>query len=518
MATEQNIKDIIFDWAIVASSLAEDNIIWANQPEKGQSLVAPQPVGTYAVLEIISGPNRVGLVDEQRFPLASSPSEEMSYAGQRLLTLNVQIFGSSAYDYIVAVQNSLQTEEGRALLKKRQTATVSVNTPVVQDQEFILSIVGVSFTVVAGSSDDEEDIRDALLAAVNASEDIGRVEASEGATIADLDLQGAIGKDYSLTVNSNLSLSDQVNAVDLAVVGDEGITDVAELLETAWEPRKSMDVILRSHTDITQDIDYVENVEIEGTVGDIDSLITAEAGVLNYYLTVEEAIADDLDFYLAMQESSGVETTAVDKIAGNNMSMFTDVTIDSDTIGDLTKYKRIFGTEGYGEVSKSFLFDSQDWTIWMQGKESMGNSIAVPIVAFGEDELVLTRQIKAFGLIAHSGNVGTWSSAFPFSDIKNIVVTLDQATSDIVAYEVTRLNAIVRINTPASANYPANVSLMRFGRGIGSGTWSDSRYWIATGGFTPGQVRSFAIWKRILSTSEMTIIADKLDIQGALIV
>ena len=67
-------------------------------------------------------------------------------------------------------------------------------------------------------------------------------------------------------MSSNLTLDSQINAVDLAVIGDEGIIDVAELLETVWEPRKSMDVFLRSHTVIVKSPDYIESAEITGDV------------------------------------------------------------------------------------------------------------------------------------------------------------------------------------------------------------------------------------------------------------
>lgn len=262
MATEADIKKVIYDWFSTASGITT---IWAKQPIKGEADAAPEPVGTYAALDVITGPRRLGIIDEERPPNQSSPSEELLIAGQAEFTLNCQIFGVGDWDYMMAAQDSLQDMEIRDTLRRKQTAIITVVSPVTPGLDYEVTISGVLLSVTSILGDDEESIRDKLIIEINTSSYI-TVTAVTGVSTSQLNLSGQVGREYTLSVNSNLTLSNQVEAVDLAVVSIEGQVDVSELLETSWEPQKSMDIIFRTHTAIFKTPEYIEDVEITGDI------------------------------------------------------------------------------------------------------------------------------------------------------------------------------------------------------------------------------------------------------------
>ncbi len=196
----------------------------------------------------------------------------MITTGQRLLTVTVEVLGSGAYDKIVSVQNSLQLDSVKENLKRSQTAEITIDSPVTVGLVYTVTIAGVPVTYTSIGGDDQEAVRDALILAVNTNLFINpnplrlNVKAIDGVTMDEFILTSRVGKEFTVTVETNLILGIEVNAVSLVVIGDDGTVNVAELQETTWEPRQSMDIFFRSHTTIVETPDYIEEAEITGDV------------------------------------------------------------------------------------------------------------------------------------------------------------------------------------------------------------------------------------------------------------
>ena len=101
---EKELETILFDWVRDYSidgcfpSLRENHIIWAEQNEF-------QPTPPFITLKLISGPNEVGNNDELKF---NEATQDFSTDSMRSITLNIQVFGTDAYDIISKLQASLQ--------------------------------------------------------------------------------------------------------------------------------------------------------------------------------------------------------------------------------------------------------------------------------------------------------------------------------------------------------------------------------------------------------------------------
>jgi len=102
------IEDALYDWLAAATGLTT---IWAEQD-------SPQPAYPYAVLEITSGPTKVGGQDEQRqtYDGGQSLGQEIGIevCGLREITLSVQVFAKEA--------DALPTNHPRDMLSRAQSS------------------------------------------------------------------------------------------------------------------------------------------------------------------------------------------------------------------------------------------------------------------------------------------------------------------------------------------------------------------------------------------------------------
>ena len=100
----KTIRDAIFDWVRDYSlsncfpSLVENHILWADQD-------GHQPKPPYIALKIISGPTKIGSMDEM---FMDETTNTLKVDGLRTITLNIEVFGSDALEITTRLEASLQ--------------------------------------------------------------------------------------------------------------------------------------------------------------------------------------------------------------------------------------------------------------------------------------------------------------------------------------------------------------------------------------------------------------------------
>ena len=232
---------------------------------------------------------------------------------------------------------------------------------------------------------------------------------------------------------------------------------------------------------------------------------------VNYYSDTTEASNDGLERYWPMQETSGTDTTATETMATDNMTMYNGVTIGSDTINGNVIYKRIFGSSDYGQAGYQ-----PNWT-WSGGSKTIliqvdhnSNSGDHTILNFGRN--ILSMASDGTGIQLEVNNrISTWSSATPFTSILNVFITVDRSAWKTSLFTCTSSTRTLRTS---QWEIPDNqASYTRLGRGSsGDANHQDFEY------MDNGEVRSIAVWGRVLSQNEMTDICTILDTDGGLIV
>ena len=230
----------------------------------------------------------------------------------------------------------------------------------------------------------------------------------------------------------------------------------------------------------------------------------------NYYPTMDIAKDDGLIRYWALQETSGTDTDGEEWVENDTMRFYNGVTIGNDTINGNTIYKRIFGTDDYGEASFTMNRDGQ-YTFLLQIRANLSSGDHT-YMNNGANFLSLAGDNTDVQLESGS-TVGTWSSALPFTGVKNLFVTYDYNAWKVELYEVDTSTATNRITLWSMPSWGATAQFFRIGRGAsGDSNHQDDEY------LDDGEVRSVAIWNRVLDTSEMVEIVKVLDTDGGLLV
>jgi len=231
----------------------------------------------------------------------------------------------------------------------------------------------------------------------------------------------------------------------------------------------------------------------------------------NYYSSVTEAANDGLERYWPMQEINGIDLTAAETMAGDDMSMYNGVTVGSDTINSNTIYKRIFGTGDYGQAGyqPNWTYSGGSKTILLQMKNNSSSGDHT-MLNFGRNVLSIGSDGSGVQLEVNN-NISTWSSATPFSGILNIFITVDRGVWKTTLYTCT---SAIRTERTYQWAIPDNQAAnTRLARGAsGDANHQDYEY------LDDGEVRSIAVWGRILTESEMKDICGILDNDGGLIV
>ena len=214
---------------------------------------------------------------------------------------------------------------------------------------------------------------------------------------------------------------------------------------------------------------------------------------------------DGLEFYLPMQESSGIDTAASETMNSYDMAMYNGVTIGSDIINGHTIYKRIFGTGDYGWSSYQPNWSSNSYTILIQVKVGTSSGDHT-VLNFGRNCLSIGADNTSLQLEV-GGALAWWNGATPFSSIMNIFVTIDLPAGRTTLYTCTSSTRTERCflnGTPGTA-----AAYTRLARGTsGDANHQDYEY------LDNGEVRSIAIWNRVLTEQEMKDICAKLDNDG----
>lgn len=246
---------------------------------------------------------------------------------------------------------------------------------------------------------------------------------------------------------------------------------------------------------------------IAKTLSDIVAVGTILDTQRDYYSGVSEAETDELIRYWPMQESSGTDVVATETIASDDMTMYNGVTIDSDVIGGQTIYKRIFGTSDYGQAAFRYS-KTEDYTFLVQLKANLSSGDHT-FFSTGRNRISVAGDNTSVQLEV-DGNIVNWTSALPFTSILNLFIIMNQTRRMVCLYVVTGSSIINQITNSALPSRKGR--WLRIGRGAsGDSNHQDNEY------LDDGEVRSVAIWNRVLTESEMQGVCSALE-SGGLIV
>jgi len=229
----------------------------------------------------------------------------------------------------------------------------------------------------------------------------------------------------------------------------------------------------------------------------------------NFYADTGIAASNGLENYWAFQESAGVDTLAVDTMAGADMVMSGGVAIGSDTINAHTVYKRLFRADDFGEAPFTADFSAHTHTIMVQVDVNSASGDHT-LFSLGRNVLSVASDSNSIQLEVN-GTIGTWSSATPFSGILNLFIVNDLAKNKCTLYTATPSGRTRRIVVNQVVSDQS--IYFRLARGTsGDNNHQDFEY------LDDGDVRSVAVWGKKLTQSTMKSICDTLDNKGALIV
>lgn len=261
---------------------------------------------------------------------------------------------------------------------------------------------------------------------------------------------------------------------------------------------------------VTAALDY----EVQSVAEDITANIflgDVKNTIANYYADIPAAKADSLIRYWDLQETSGIDTTGVEKLgSGEDMICSGGVTISSDVIDSRTIYKRVFGASDLMEAA--FAFDNRS----SQGQFSLLIQVDArtisgdhTIFSTGDNKLSLApdgTQIQ----MSVNGGLQRWLSATPTGMI-NMLIRSNSAQNMIQLHTVT-FNSITW-RAQATGVMDALFDYLRMANGTNGDSNHQSGEYLAN-----GDIRSIAFWDRSISDNEAMDIINTLDVKGMLIV
>ncbi len=309
----------------------------------------------------------------------------------------------------------------------------------------------------------------------------------------------------TLTINGHIDSMGPETTVDVRFRYRD-VTDGDPWSETSDQSKSATGAFSDTVT-VTAGHEFATQALLETSLGSIyyGNVLYAS---LDYYYDLGVAAADKLENYWAMQETSGTNTLAVDAF-GDDMVMAGGVTIGSDSIDGNTIYKRIFGSNDYGEAPLSHDIGANPHTILIQ-VDMNSTSGDHTIISNGPNILSLASDGSSIQLNVNGSPV-TWNSATPFSGIMALFITNDPVQNRCTLYSCTATACAQRAQSLQAAT--GITPYLRVGRGAsGDSNHQDFEY------MGNGEVRSVAIWHRILSESDRISICGVLDTDGGLLV
>lgn len=127
----REMEDGIQEFLVAASEYPEDQVIWADQ-------TAPRPPYPYISINVISGPNKIGTLDEQKFEAPTT----MKTRGVREMTISCNVYGTpnsvdpetSARSIIGVIEARLGVDSFRSILQAVGLAVREINSVTLPSQ------------------------------------------------------------------------------------------------------------------------------------------------------------------------------------------------------------------------------------------------------------------------------------------------------------------------------------------------------------------------------------------------
>jgi len=271
-------------------------------------------------------------------------------------------------------------------------------------------------------------------------------------------------------------------------------------LNTSEQTKTTADIFTETVT-VTAGLNY----EVQSVLKDMKG-IYFYGGVklvsVNYYANLAIAQADYLEYYLPLQETSGTDTTGQEIVNNKDMTFYNGVTIGADIINGNTVYKRVFGTDDYGESAYLPAISTGSYSVLLQIKYNL-TSGDHSFLHFGTNILSIAGDGNRIQLSVN-GSIQNWSGASPTSGVINLFIIVDNANNTVTLFETDDTTDNQRLQF---SNLPsADASYTRLARGA-SGDSNQQNYEY----LDDGEIRSLAIWNKALTQTERINICKKLN-------
>lgn len=273
MTTWVDIRKHVHDFIVAASEFPANLVIWERQGKPG-------PTTDYITLEI-SQVRTIG-EDDYIFPESGRNTDQLRVNGQRDFLLQTRIFCS---DYVTVGSAILNKAQNMFFayehLKQEQRVNVAIASfSALATYSIILEGVTVSVSSPGGFVD-EEDILLAFVAKIATYTELSYLmtSMSEDASLLCIYSKRGVGFTFS-TIDAKVTISADQPAVDLAYRGSpSGLLMVPIEAHGKFIGSGVVELKFGTHiAEIVEDMEYIEEVAITGTVGDQDVTVDVDDG------------------------------------------------------------------------------------------------------------------------------------------------------------------------------------------------------------------------------------------------
>jgi hypothetical protein len=264
LTTWAEIEDQLYYWIDQSTGLVA---VWAKEPTDSEES-APAPDPPYVVMQFISGPRKIGNDDEVVAPAPDGVSETFQVIGQRDFVVQISAIGPGGKDTIEAARMYFQRPSVNGSIQTSGTRTVRVST-VTPLADYVVTINGEPVIVTASAAPTAEEIRDLIVAAVNAAEfpnvsaapDIGPPP-----DVAVFIITGTAGVQFFFGADTKMAIEETVGAVDLVYLSDNDIIEQTDLFDATWEEKQINEFTFGTSTKIEDTPGVIREVEITNKI------------------------------------------------------------------------------------------------------------------------------------------------------------------------------------------------------------------------------------------------------------
>ena len=250
MITQTTIKKALRDWVIDCSGMAAAKVVWSHQSEM-------RPHEPYLSLQIINQNNSVFSVPNKN----TIDTGVLQIKDEQELTLSCSFIGETL-DNVNRL--NMAVEDPYYEMRGKQTNLITVGAVVAG--AYTVTVLGKGAGYVAGGAETQEDIRDALVIAINAESFLSGlgITAENGSTTDTLIISGQYSQEFPASVTSNMTEEKISEAIDISPIRVELSANVPTKSDKGWKDNNVVDIRLYiQQTYFREDVATITSVDFD---------------------------------------------------------------------------------------------------------------------------------------------------------------------------------------------------------------------------------------------------------------